>query len=140
MIAVEGDCRTPIGAFAERTPQGLHLRAFIAKPDGSAHRETERTIPWPVHEADAPPWGKTLVAIYLPKLRSRLFSGPVIPLATSSALFFSRCSSWRRPRGVGQAETRSLVRGASHDPLELEVPGHADAFYYSPPRAAFSRS
>ncbi|WP_394826192.1 hydroxymethylbilane synthase [Pendulispora albinea] len=54
MIAVEGDCRTPIAAHAIRTAEGaLHLRAFIANPDGTHCRTTERTIPWPSSESEA---------------------------------------------------------------------------------------
>jgi len=59
MIAVEGDCRTPIAAHAVRTVAGrLHLRAFIAKPDGSQCQRTERTLPWPASEADAAHLGR----------------------------------------------------------------------------------
>jgi len=59
MIAVEGDCRTPIAAYAVRASGGtLHLRAFLAHPDGSGRRKTERTLPWPSSEADAAHFGR----------------------------------------------------------------------------------
>ena len=61
MIAVEGDCRTPIAAYAVRTESGrLHVRAFIARPDGSACRKTERTLQWPTSEADAATLGQDI--------------------------------------------------------------------------------
>ncbi len=54
MIALEGDCRTPIAAFGERVEGGskLRLRAFFAQPDGTALKRAERTVPWPT-EAEA---------------------------------------------------------------------------------------
>jgi hydroxymethylbilane synthase len=59
LIALEGDCKTPIAAYAEPiTEPGaaavtrLRLRAFIAEPDGSRLREGDRTAAWPL-EADA---------------------------------------------------------------------------------------
>lgn len=59
MVALEGDCKTPLGAFAERVhgPDGdrLRLRAFVARPDGSDVQRGEDTIPWPSHEASADP-------------------------------------------------------------------------------------
>jgi hydroxymethylbilane synthase len=54
MIALEGDCRTPIGAFGERAEGGakLRLRAFFARPDGTGLKTAERTVAWPT-EAEA---------------------------------------------------------------------------------------
>ncbi len=51
--ALEGDCKTPLGAYAERAGATLRLRAFVADPDGSARRTAERAVPWPAAEADA---------------------------------------------------------------------------------------
>jgi hydroxymethylbilane synthase len=64
MIALEGDCRTPIGAFGERVDGGpgaakLRLRAFFAQPDGSALKRAERTVAWPT-EAEAAQLGLDL--------------------------------------------------------------------------------
>jgi hydroxymethylbilane synthase len=60
MIALEGDCRTPIGAFAERVDGGrMRLRAFFAEPSGAALRREERTVSWPT-EADAEALGRAL--------------------------------------------------------------------------------
>jgi hydroxymethylbilane synthase len=81
LAAVEGDCKTPLGAFAERragegeeapaeqeegaptrAPETLRsagagpllrLRAFVARPDGSGYRAAAWTGPWPASEADA---------------------------------------------------------------------------------------
>jgi hydroxymethylbilane synthase len=47
LIALEGDCKTPIAAFAERAGDALHLRAFVCDPDGANLRRDERTLPWP---------------------------------------------------------------------------------------------
>lgn len=44
LAELDGSCRTPIAALAECRPDGsLWLRAVIAKPDGSALLETERS-------------------------------------------------------------------------------------------------
>jgi hydroxymethylbilane synthase len=54
LVALEGDCKTPIGAFGERIEEGgaprLRLRAFVASPDGSGLRRAERTVGWPTEE------------------------------------------------------------------------------------------
>jgi hydroxymethylbilane synthase len=43
---LDGSCRTPIAGHAMLVPNGrLHLRALIAKPDGSALIATERRGP-----------------------------------------------------------------------------------------------
>ena len=39
---LDGSCRTPIGALAEITGDGFHLRGLVAKPDGSEQIETSR--------------------------------------------------------------------------------------------------
>jgi hydroxymethylbilane synthase len=62
LISLEGDCKTPIAAHAERvedsarpTPGSalLRLRAFIADPDGSRFKESDWTFPWPALEDEA---------------------------------------------------------------------------------------
>jgi hydroxymethylbilane synthase len=54
MIALEGDCKTPLGAYGERVPSraahGAHdlwLRAFVSDPDGANLRSGEERIAWP---------------------------------------------------------------------------------------------
>ena len=65
MVALEGDCKTPLAAFADRAGGGsagsggsdagprLRVRAFIARPDGSHFRRGERIVPWPSSDAEA---------------------------------------------------------------------------------------
>jgi hydroxymethylbilane synthase len=63
LIALEGDCKTPLAAFAEKIDHKdgprLRLRAFVAAPDGSGHRSAERDLPWP-NEVDALSFGLTV--------------------------------------------------------------------------------
>jgi hydroxymethylbilane synthase len=58
LIAVGGDCKTPLGAYGERTEGGLRLRAFMARPDGTDLRRADRTAPWPATEAEAHALGR----------------------------------------------------------------------------------
>jgi hydroxymethylbilane synthase len=51
--SLDGDCRTPIGAYARREGQTMWLRAFIAEPDGSKFREGERKVPYPASADEA---------------------------------------------------------------------------------------
>ncbi len=51
--ALGGDCKTPLGAHAERVGGVFHLRAFIAKPDGSNYRHGERRVAPPANESEA---------------------------------------------------------------------------------------
>jgi hydroxymethylbilane synthase len=61
LIALEGDCRTPIAAHADTMTDGnLRLRAFAAEPDGSRLRRGERTAAWPASEAEAHELGLAL--------------------------------------------------------------------------------
>ena len=67
LAAVEGDCKTPLGAFAERAEETaagvaprLRVRAFLARPDGSGYRALERLVPWPVSESEAHIHGTTV--------------------------------------------------------------------------------
>ncbi len=66
MVALEGDCKTPLAAFADRaeSPDGprLRLRAFVAHPDGTHFRSGERIIPWPTSDAEARALGLDLGA------------------------------------------------------------------------------
>jgi hydroxymethylbilane synthase len=50
MIALEGDCKTPIGAFGEKIGDELRLRAFFAQPDGTNVRRADARIAWPDEE------------------------------------------------------------------------------------------
>lgn len=53
LIALGGDCTTPLGAHAERSGNSMRLRAFVAMPDGTDLRHAERAVPWPATEAEA---------------------------------------------------------------------------------------
>jgi hydroxymethylbilane synthase len=53
LIALGGDCKTPLAAYAERTGDMLRLRAFIATPDGLEPRSAESTAVWPATEEEA---------------------------------------------------------------------------------------
>jgi hydroxymethylbilane synthase len=53
LVALEGDCKTPIAAYAEKIDARMRLRAFIAEPDGGRLRADDRTLPWPDAEDDA---------------------------------------------------------------------------------------
>jgi hydroxymethylbilane synthase len=53
LLAVGGDCKTPLGAYAERAAGSLHIGAFVAGPDGSRVRHGKRVMPWPATEAEA---------------------------------------------------------------------------------------
>jgi hydroxymethylbilane synthase len=50
LVAVEGDCRTPVAAFAERIVEAdrpkLRLRAFLANQDGTRPRREELVVDW----------------------------------------------------------------------------------------------
>lgn len=53
MAAVDGNCRTPVAAFAVREGGSIRLRALLAEPDGTGLRTTERVAAWPADEAEA---------------------------------------------------------------------------------------
>jgi hydroxymethylbilane synthase len=53
LVALGGDCKTPLAAYAERTGDMLRLRAFIATPDGRKPRSAESTVAWPATEDEA---------------------------------------------------------------------------------------
>ncbi len=47
LMELEGDCKTPIGAFAERVEAGLRVRAMIAAPDGTRRRVVDQVVAYP---------------------------------------------------------------------------------------------
>lgn len=60
LIALGGDCKTPLGAYAEKLGEDendlqstLRLRAFVASADGKTLRRVEREVPWPASAGDA---------------------------------------------------------------------------------------
>jgi hydroxymethylbilane synthase len=50
LAAVGGDCKTPLGAHAERVGDILRLRAFMADSETGSPRRIARTVPWPPSE------------------------------------------------------------------------------------------
>jgi hydroxymethylbilane synthase len=51
LVALGGDCKTPMAAHAERIGDKLRLRAFVE--EGGNVRRAERTTPWPATEEEA---------------------------------------------------------------------------------------
>lgn len=58
MAAVDGNCRTPVAAFAEKTGDRMRLRALLAEPDGTDLRTTERETAWPATADEAAKIGR----------------------------------------------------------------------------------
>jgi len=50
MVALEGDCKTPLGAYARKESDVMWLRAFVADPSGANVRRAEKRLPWPASE------------------------------------------------------------------------------------------
>jgi len=46
LAVVEGDCKTPVAALAERRGSVLYLRAVLADPDGTRPRRDEAAAEW----------------------------------------------------------------------------------------------
>jgi hydroxymethylbilane synthase len=53
MMAVEGSCQIPVGAYAVRDRGELWLRGLLADPDGSHLRKDQLRLGWPSNESDA---------------------------------------------------------------------------------------
>jgi hydroxymethylbilane synthase len=62
MVAVEGDCQTPVAAYAVRNGGEIWLRALLTEPDGSNYREAERRAAWPRTLPEAAALGRELGA------------------------------------------------------------------------------
>jgi hydroxymethylbilane synthase len=60
MRAVEGNCQTPVAAYAQREGSQIYLRALLADPDGSNLRKNALRAPWPSSDAEATALGETL--------------------------------------------------------------------------------
>lgn len=60
MRAVEGNCQTPVAAYAVREGSEIWLRALLAEPDGSNLRKNALRAPWPASDAEATSLGETL--------------------------------------------------------------------------------
>lgn len=53
LVALGGDCKTPMGAHAEREGGSIRLRAFVADENGNARRRADREAPWPANATEA---------------------------------------------------------------------------------------
>ncbi|HEX2874317.1 MAG TPA: hydroxymethylbilane synthase [Polyangiaceae bacterium] len=62
MLAINGNCTTPVAAFGLRQGDSLFLRAFLAEPDGSRPRSVETTLPFPESAEAAAEIGRRLGA------------------------------------------------------------------------------
>ena len=59
LSALEGDCKTPMAAYATAIGDDLELAAFVAEPDGSRLRRAKERTAWP-SERDAEAFGKII--------------------------------------------------------------------------------
>ena len=57
MVALDGDCRTPIAAYATREGDALVLRVMVAEQDGTRVRRASKRAPWPMSEPAARAFG-----------------------------------------------------------------------------------
>jgi hydroxymethylbilane synthase len=62
MLAINGNCTTPVAAFGVRRGDSLFLRAFLAEPDGSRPRSAEISVPFPASADAAAEIGSSLGA------------------------------------------------------------------------------
>ena len=60
MLALEGDCKTPLAAHAVRVGDDLELSAFVAEPDGTRFRRASDRTPWPSSDDEAARFGQEL--------------------------------------------------------------------------------
>jgi len=58
MLAIEGNCQTPVAAYAERAGDAMRLRAMLSEPDGSRLRRVEQSCPWPASLGEAFAFGE----------------------------------------------------------------------------------
>ncbi len=62
MLAINGNCTTPVAAYGVRRGESMFLRAFLAEPDGSRPRRVETTVPFPSSAEAAAELGRELGA------------------------------------------------------------------------------
>jgi len=60
MTAVDGDCKTPVAAFAQKIGSSVRLRGLLANPDGSHLRVEDILRPWPETVTEAHALGHSL--------------------------------------------------------------------------------
>jgi len=68
LIALGADCKTPLGAFAERIEKDgaphMRLRAFVVGAGDSVVEREDETIPWPASDADAHAFGTKIGLLF----------------------------------------------------------------------------
>ena len=57
LMALGADCKTPLGAYAVRNGETMHLRAFVAVGAEMRIVREEGSIPWPASDAEAAAFG-----------------------------------------------------------------------------------
>jgi hydroxymethylbilane synthase len=62
MLAINGNCTTPVAAFGIRQGGSLWLRAFLSEPDGSKPRSADTRVPFPGEAEHAVEIGRELGA------------------------------------------------------------------------------
>ena len=60
MRAIEGNCQTPVAAYALREGPQIWLRALLADPDGQNLRKNQIRAPWPASDEEATSLGESL--------------------------------------------------------------------------------
>ena len=60
MLAINGNCTTPVAAFGLRRGDSLFLRGFLTEPDGSRPRSAELNLAFPASIEQAADVGKAL--------------------------------------------------------------------------------
>jgi hydroxymethylbilane synthase len=60
LLALGGDCKTPLAAHADRVEGKMRLRAFVSDPDGGRMRRGERVVVWPADAREAGSLGEDL--------------------------------------------------------------------------------
>jgi len=88
MRAVEGNCQTPVAAYAVREGSQIWLRALLAEPDGSNLRQNELRAPWLWTTRKPARW----VTVGPFATRSRLISSG--GMGENSARCEVRCGIW----------------------------------------------
>lgn len=63
MLAIEGNCQTPVAAYAEHAGDVMRLRAMLSEPDGSRLRRVEQSCPWPASLGEAFAFGEHVGAM-----------------------------------------------------------------------------
>jgi len=64
LTALGADCKTPLGAFAEKAGDQMRLRAFVVLPTNKVERQ-EATVAWPTSDEEATTLGMQIGALLI---------------------------------------------------------------------------